>query len=331
LGHHGLGHFSLGHGGHHFYPHFDFHVSPWYGGYGYSSYNLPYYSSGSYYYGNRANSVAPAYVQQVQPSLPRQGTAKPVTTSQGLVYQRRAEAAFRAGDFQRAAQLANHALVEMPRDGKLLLFTAQSFLAVGNYRGAAAAIHQAAALLDSDQWGYVVENYRRYYRGRAYIDQMDRLNEYIKKNPTADYAYFLRGYQHGFLGHQKSALRDLNKAVKLESRDQLAAKLIERFGGTSPATNTPNPGDRSATAGKSIPANIPVPDATVLAAMSKLSLADRTAALAQRTCPVTGDTLGSDGTPIKIQVGGRGVFVCCDGCVADLQKEPGKYLTAAVR
>ncbi len=77
-----------------------------------------------------------------------------------------------------------------------------------------------------------------------------------------------------------------------------------------------------------MPADMPTRDATVLAAMSKLSLADRTAALAQRTCPVTGDTLGSDGTPIKVQIGGRDVFVCCEGCIADLQKDPGKYLTA---
>ncbi len=124
----------------------------------------------------------------------------------------------------------------MPRHGKLLLFTAQTLFAVGDYRSAAAAIHQATSQLGSEQWGYVVENARQYYRGHAFVDQMDRLNEYIKKNPDAGYAYFLRGYQHGFLGHLQTAVRDLNKAVELESRDKLAARLIERFGGTPPAT-----------------------------------------------------------------------------------------------
>jgi len=131
--------------------------------------------------------------------------------------------------------MANHALVEMPRDGKLLLFAAQTLFAVGDYRSAAAVIHQAASQLDPQQWGYVVENYKQFYRGRAFVDQMDRLNEYLTKNPDADYAHFLRGYQHGFLGNQKSALRDLNRTVELESRDQLAAQLITRFGGTPPA------------------------------------------------------------------------------------------------
>jgi len=176
-------------------------------------------------------------VEQTQPSSTPYEAAKPVTSSEGLGYQRRAEEAFRASDFQGAARMANHALVDMPRDGKLLLFTAQSLFAVGDYRNAASAIHQAVELLDSQQWGYVVENYAQYYRGRAFVEQMDRLNEYLKKNPEAGYAHFLRGYQHGFLGNQQSALRDLNKALELESRDKLAAQLIERFGGEPPVAS----------------------------------------------------------------------------------------------
>ncbi len=376
-GHHG-GHFDFGHS-----PfHFGFHFYPWYASYGYPWYDGGYYPYYDYYQPVHNRTV---YLvrQDTQASPPDQFVAaSATTTAAGLDYQRRAEKAFRGGQYNQAARLANHALVEMPRDGKLYLFTAQTLLAVRDYRGAAAAIHQAASLLEPDDWGYVVQNYRQYYRGRAYVQQMDQLNEFIKENPDATYAYFLRGYQHGFLGHQESALRDLNKAVELESRDQLAAQLIERFGGTPPAVNTPNTGDPPTAegdghegsnhgsdgqsegsndnhpeaptlltsgapfsarllsdpniplavsdqpAGKSMPADMPTLDASVLADMSKLSLADRTAALAQRTCPVTSDTLGSDGTPIKVQVGGRDVFVCCEGCIADLQKDPGKYLTA---
>lgn len=244
-GHGHGGHRSYGHFGHHYYPHFDFYLSPWYGGYGYSSYNYPYYDPSSYNYGYySAGTVGAetAYVEQRQPGLPPRVAANPVTGSEGLSYQRQAEDAFRLGDFYRAARLANHALVEMPRDGKLLLFTAQTLFAVGDYRSSAAAIHQATALLDADQWGYVVENYQQFYRGRAYVEQMERLTKFIKENPDAAHAYFLRGYQHGFLGHQETALTSLGKAFELENRDQLAAKLIERFGGTPPAVSTPNSG-----------------------------------------------------------------------------------------
>ncbi len=156
-----------------------------------------------------------------------------------MKYQQQAEAAFRSGDFGGAARLANHALVEMPSDGKLILFTAQTLFAVGDYRSAAAAIHHATALLDESQWGYVVENYRTFYRGSDFVDQMSRLNTFIEKTPDASYAYFVRGYQHGFLGHQESALRDLNKALELEKRDRLASQLIVRFGGVPPANAAP--------------------------------------------------------------------------------------------
>jgi len=237
IGHNG-GHHGFSHNAHRWYPQFGFYVTPLYGGYGYSPYYSPGFYSGSYTTGYRAVESAiasPHLVEQQQPR-PEQpvAAARPITTPEGEAFQRKAEAAFRAGDFQRAARMANHALVEMPRQGKLLLFAAQTLFAVGDYRSAAAVIHQAASQLDSNQWGYVVENYKQYYRGRAFVEQMDRLNEYLEENPNAAYAHFLRGYQHGFLDHPKAALRDLNKAVELESRDKLAAQLIERFGGKPP-------------------------------------------------------------------------------------------------
>jgi len=239
------GHHGIAHTPHHWYPNFGLFVSPGFGGYGYSSYYAPNTFSGSYVTGYRGvENTAAVVVEQpllaesapAPPNAIPQAAARPARTSEGEAFRRKAEAAFRAGDFQRAAKMANHALVEMPRDGKLLLFAAQTLFAIGDYRSAAVVIHQAAPQLDPQQWGYVVENYRQYYRGRAFVDQMDRLNEYIKKNPGADYAYFLRGYQHGFLKHHPAALKDLNKAVELESRDQLAAQLITRFGGTPPAS-----------------------------------------------------------------------------------------------
>ena len=68
------------------------------------------------------------------------------------------------------------------------------------------------------------------------------------------------------------------------------------------------------------------PEASVREGLAKLSPSDRVLALAQKTWPVTGDLLGEMGTPIKVHVKDRDVFVCCKGCVAKVQKEPGKYL-----
>jgi YHS domain-containing protein len=66
--------------------------------------------------------------------------------------------------------------------------------------------------------------------------------------------------------------------------------------------------------------------ASVPEGFEKLSEADRTAALAQKICPVSGDKLGEMGTPFKVSVKGRDVFLCCPSCKEDLLKDPDKYL-----
>jgi hypothetical protein len=221
-----------GHSGHHGYStHHTYHVSPWYTGVALGQHHTPYYSS-----------YSPLVVRKVYAAAKRPVTASQVeissssatATAEGLRFLHSAEVAFRSGRYSEAARYAHHALVEMPRDGKLYLFTSQTLFATGDYKGAAATIHHGVSLLEPKDWGYVVENYQRYYRGRDFVTQMDRLNESLKKNPEAAHVHFVRGYQHGYLGHTKMAIKELLMAIELESRDQLAVRLLERFGGTLP-------------------------------------------------------------------------------------------------
>jgi hypothetical protein len=78
---------------------------------------------------------------------------------------------------------------------------------------------------------------------------------------------------------------------------------------------------------RAVPASSPPsePDAAAKALM-KLAPADRALAAHQKTCPVTSEPLGSMGTPIRIMVGGKVVFLCCKGCERELKQDPGKYL-----
>ena len=46
----------------------------------------------------------------------------------------------------------------------------------------------------------------------------------------------------------------------------------------------------------------------------------------QKTCPVTGNELGSMGAPIKRQVGERVVFLCCPACIEKFDASKDKYL-----
>tara|TARA_R110002073_G_scaffold154858_1_gene310038 strand:+ start:9016 stop:9882 length:867 start_codon:yes stop_codon:yes gene_type:complete len=243
-GYHGVGHHGLGH--HSYYPHVDIHATPYYSGYGYSSGIVtPYYD----YYGQSPSAIVSPGIVNAAPSASSYTVAKPaisaapgpsvpVDSADSNSFRVRAEAAFRNSNYAEAARLSNHALVDSPQDGKLVLFFAQTLFAIGDYQGAASAIHRAASLLDPEQWGYIVENYSQYYRGNGYVDQMARLNEFIKSNPDAASARFVRGYQFGFLGQTEVAIRDLNRALELESRDQLAAELVSRFSGAPVGTSS---------------------------------------------------------------------------------------------
>jgi Cu(I)/Ag(I) efflux system membrane fusion protein len=63
------------------------------------------------------------------------------------------------------------------------------------------------------------------------------------------------------------------------------------------------------------------------AALAQLSPEDRTLAERQKICPVAGMPLGSMGTPVKVQIDGRTVFLCCKGCEGPLRASPEKYLS----
>lgn len=56
------------------------------------------------------------------------------------------------------------------------------------------------------------------------------------------------------------------------------------------------------------------------------TLADSAAILAQKKCPVMDKELGGMGTPQKVNVQGKAVFICCGGCADKLLAEPEKYL-----
>jgi hypothetical protein len=59
-----------------------------------------------------------------------------------------------------------------------------------------------------------------------------------------------------------------------------------------------------------------------LDAIKELPAAEQDAALAQLTCPVSSDHLGSMGKPFKVTAEGRTFYLCCDGCQKDLKANP---------
>jgi YHS domain-containing protein len=62
------------------------------------------------------------------------------------------------------------------------------------------------------------------------------------------------------------------------------------------------------------------------AALDKLSPEDRALAVAQRTCPVSGQRLGSMDAPIIVEAEGRRVFLCCESCRESFLEKPAEYI-----
>ncbi len=56
------------------------------------------------------------------------------------------------------------------------------------------------------------------------------------------------------------------------------------------------------------------------------TLADANAIAAQKKCPVMDEELGGMGTPQKVNVKRKAVYICCAGCAKKLRAEPEKHL-----
>lgn len=59
-----------------------------------------------------------------------------------------------------------------------------------------------------------------------------------------------------------------------------------------------------------------------IAKIETLPAAEQDAVLKQAVCPVSGDHLGSMGTPFKITAEGRTFYLCCDGCEDKVKEDP---------
>ena len=62
------------------------------------------------------------------------------------------------------------------------------------------------------------------------------------------------------------------------------------------------------------------------AELAKLSPEDAESAEKQHICPVSGEMLGTMGAPLKIDVNGQQVWICCEGCKNKLLASPDEYL-----
>ena len=58
----------------------------------------------------------------------------------------------------------------------------------------------------------------------------------------------------------------------------------------------------------------------------KATLSDAGAIAAQKVCPVMDEPLGGMGAPLKVDVKGNAVYICCAGCAKKLHAQPDEFL-----
>jgi hypothetical protein len=103
--------------------------------------------------------------------------------------------------------------------------------------------------------------------------------------------------------------------VDAETRLNPAAGSIY-FGGSSGSKS----GSGSSTVRPTTPEDT---DAKINQALARLPVADRKIAEQQHFCPIIADSrLGSMGVPIKVEIKGKTVFLCCKGCEREALENP---------
>ena len=117
----------------------------------------------------------------------------------------------------------------------LVLLLGQALFATGKYDEAAGAVQHGLSMLPQDKWGVVVSNYSELYRGNQdYTDQLRAL-EAARKKTNSPALQFLLGYQYGFLGYPKEAVRELDKGIGMAPGDVIAKKLRDYFAAKLPS------------------------------------------------------------------------------------------------
>jgi hypothetical protein len=77
------------------------------------------------------------------------------------------------------------------------------------------------------------------------------------------------------------------------------------------------------------PGEMPAADAGASAiekALASLSAEDRELVVMMGDCPVSGEPLGSMGTPLKVTKGDRSLFICCESCRELAEKNFDDYI-----
>jgi hypothetical protein len=211
----------------------------WYGYPYYSDYYYNDYSPGDYYYYSEpyAYTSDVPVVQSDYSTVPNQypgANDEPAAASGdwGDKYLSSARDAFLGGDYSDALRLANHAVVETPKNAKAHELMSLALFALKDFRGANIEAHAALSLGPASDWATL---YSYYNDLPTYTKQLDALVDYIHDHKDAMDARFVLSYQDIMMGHKDAAKSQLEDIVAKIPKDQVAQRLLKELGGSPPA------------------------------------------------------------------------------------------------
>ena len=207
-------------------------LGPWYGygwwpGYYRYFYSVPYIAQVYSDYGYDAAPYTAYSSDVVEPAVP------PENGGETSDFYAQALAAFQQGDYSGATRLASHAAIDNPESPDVHLLLSLGLFALGQYRGSAMEAHAVTALGMSPNWPTVLGFYDN--NVNPYTDQLRALEKFVGSNPSAPEGRFLLGFHYMVDGHQDVARDQFLQALKLTPRDNLAAQLLTKVGGTIPS------------------------------------------------------------------------------------------------
>jgi tetratricopeptide (TPR) repeat protein len=161
---------------------------------------------------------------------------------------------FKAGDYQRALELADQVLKQTPNAAVVHEFRALALFALKRYDESATVIYAVLSAGPPWNWSTMAGLYPDV---DTYTNQLRALEAYAKSNLTSAQAQFLLGYHYLVQGHQDVAVAEFERVLQLMPNDQLAqsfVKLSKKAAEQPPAVASAAPAQPAAGAAPAQPA-----------------------------------------------------------------------------
>lgn len=149
-----------------------------------------------------------------------------------------ARAAFKRGDYRRAAQLVERAIQSAPNDSVLHEFDALCWFAMKDYQRAAAILNSLLAVAPGMDWTTMSSLYPDV---DVYTQQLRALESHCTQKPDDAAARFVLAYHYLVAGHSDEAIASLKRVVALQPGDSVARRMLDAMVPAAQATSASPP------------------------------------------------------------------------------------------